>query len=361
VTRRFRVAAIGAGIIDRHLTGFSYIPELFEVPVLCSLDRERGEELCAKHKVPEYTQDFEAVLARPDIDIVDIATPPMLHFEMARAALAAGKHVICEKPLFGSLAECDAMAELLAGSPYKLMPIFQYRFGNGLQRLKYLIDLGLAGTPHFTTIETQWWRGPDYYTVPWRGKWATELGGCLLGHAIHAHDMLNLIHGDIAELFCMAATRVNPIEVEDNAAVCVRMANGSLATLSVTLGSREEISRLRFVFHNLVAESHTAPYTMSRDPWTFRAGDEAHQARIDEALAAYKAPEEGYTRQFELFHASLTEGAPLPITLEDARRSLEIVTAAYHSARTRGPVAFPIGPDHPLYRSWLPAGEAAAA
>ena len=73
-----------------------------------------------------------------------------------------------------------------------------------------LVDRGLAGRPIMTTIETHWWRGPDYYAVPWRGKWATEFGGGLLGHAIHAHDMLNYVHGPFAEVFAFGATLVNP-------------------------------------------------------------------------------------------------------------------------------------------------------
>ena len=82
------------------------------------------------------------------------------------------------------------------------MPIFQYRYGSGLQKLKRLQSRpGSPAAPLMTTIETHWWRGPDYYAVPWRGKWATELGGGLLGHAIHAHDMLNYIHGPAAEVF----------------------------------------------------------------------------------------------------------------------------------------------------------------
>jgi predicted dehydrogenase len=132
------------------------------------------------------------------------------------------------------------------------------------------------------------------------------------------------------------------------------MKNGSLATLSMTLGSRKEISRLRFCFSDLVAESILEPYTMGRDPWTFIAGTEEHQARIDAALAGYEAKEDGYTRQFELFHQALMESNDPPVTLQDARNSLELVTAAYYSQRTGQPTPMPITADHPLYRSWLP-------
>ncbi len=354
MTQRLRIALVGAGIQSRHLVGYRWRPDLFDVKVLCSLDEDRGRALCAEFDIPEYTQDFAALLDRDDIDVIDIATPPNLHFEQSRAAILAGKHVICEKPLFGSVAEVDEMERIVAGTDRLYMPIFQYRYGMGLQKLKHLVARGLTGKPFMTTIETHWWRPAAYYEVPWRGKWSTELGGGFLGHAIHAHDMLNYVHGAACSVFAFDATLVNPIEVEDNVAAAVRMENGSLATLSMTLGSRQEISRLRFCYENLVAESILEPYTMGRDPWTFISNDPAIQKGIDAALTEVVPTEDGYTRQFELFHAAATKGADLPVTLLDARRSLELVTAAYHSARTGRPADLPIGPDHPLYRSWLP-------
>jgi predicted dehydrogenase len=350
-----RVAVIGAGIAERHLAAYRWQPQRFEVPVLCSLDEPRGRALAERYGVPEYTPDTDSLFARSDIDVIDICTPPANHHALCEQALQSGKHAICEKPLFGSLADCDRIQAVEQGSGRRLMPIFQYRYGTGLQKLRHLQALGLTGHPIMSTVETHWWRGPAYYDVPWRGKWASELGGGLLGHAIHAHDMLSYVHGDCAELFAFGATLVNRIEVEDSMSLALRMANGSLASLSMTLGSREEISRLRFCFHELSAESITAPYTMGRDPWKFVAGNAEHQARIDAALAAFETHEDGYTRQFELFHAAVTEGGDLPVTLLDARRSLELVTAAYQSQRSGTPQAWPITAAHPLYTSWLPA------
>lgn len=354
MTRKLRVGIVGAGIAQRHLAGYNWNKDLFEVVVLCSLDEDRGRQAVAEFGVGEFTNDVETLFARDDLDIIDICTPPDSHFELSRRAIAAGKHVICEKPLFGSIADVDTMTDLVNASDRKYMPIFQYRYGTGLQKLKRLIELGLTGKPFLTTIETHWWRGPAYYEVPWRGKWASELGGGLLGHAIHAHDMLNYVHGACEEVFAHGATLVNKIEVEDTMTLSVKMANGSLAALSMTLGSRKEISRLRFCFSDMVAESITEPYTMGRDPWTFIAGTPEHQARIDAALLDYEVKEDGYTRQFELFHRSIVEGGEPPVTLEDARNSLALVTAAYHSQRTGQPTALPITPSHPLYASWLP-------
>lgn len=354
MTRKLRVGVIGAGIAQRHLAGYNWNKDLFEVPVLCSLDEDRGRQAVAEFGVGEFTNDVETLFARDDLDIIDVCTPPDSHFEFSKRAIEAGKHAICEKPLFGSIADVDKMVDIVSKTDRKFMPIFQYRYGSGLQKLKRLIELGLTGKPFLTTIETHWWRGPAYYDVPWRGKWASELGGGLLGHAIHAHDMLNYVHGACAEVFAYGETLVNKIEVEDTMALSIKMANGSLAALSMTLGSRKEISRLRFCFADMVAESILEPYTMGRDPWVFTAGEPEHQAKIDTALAQYEVAEDGYTRQFELFHNAIVNDGEPPVTLEDARNSLELVTAAYYSQRTGQPTPLPITADHPLYTSWLP-------
>jgi predicted dehydrogenase len=77
--------------------------------------------------------------------------------------------VICEKPIAGSLAEVDRLIAAERAASGRLMPIFQYRFGNGVQRAKRIIDLGLAGRPYLATVETAWKRAAAYYATPWRG------------------------------------------------------------------------------------------------------------------------------------------------------------------------------------------------
>ena len=356
MTRRYTAAVAGLGVGGQHVDAFASQPDLFQLIAVCDLDSARAAAAAKQHPGVQAYADFGALIARDDLDIVSICTPPNTHCALALQALAAGKHVICEKPLVGSLADMDRIEAAQAVSRGRLMPVFQYRFGGGLQRLKRLVELGLAGRALLTTIETSWQRGPDYYAVPWRGKWATEMGGVCLTQAIHAHDMLTYINGPIKSVFARLTTRVNPIEVEDCAAVSVEMADGSLAALSATLGSATQISRLRFVFSGLTAESNLDPYRPSRDPWTFVAANPDHQAEIDAAVSSYTPGRLFFERQFELMHAALESGGPLPVTLADARASLELITAMYYSAETGARVDLPIGKDHPKYNGWTPAG-----
>ncbi len=353
--QKLRVAVVGLGVGLQHCAAWRELTERFELVSVCDVNENLAKLVSEKLEIPHFTADFDSLLAGDDRpDLLDICTPPHLHFEMCVKGLEAGLHVICEKPLVPSLAICDELAAIESRAAGRLMPIFQYRFGTGLLKLQHLIAQDLAGRPYLSTIETAWQRGDDYYAVDWRGKWKTELGGVMTTHAIHAHDILCSVMGPVKQLFARTATRVNPIETEDCAAVSVEMGNGSLATLSATLGSRPEISRLRFCFEKLTAESSLAPYTPSFDPWTFTATDDGAQARIDEALEDFEAGHQLYAGQFQRFHEALASGGPLPVTLADARRSLELLTAVYHSSRSGEPVTLPIGDDHPAYAGWLP-------
>ncbi len=104
------------------------------------------------------TKSIDDVLRMEDVDIVDICTPPALHVAQTLAALAAGKEVVCEKPLAGSLAEIDRIIAAEAEAAGRVMPVFQYRYGNGLQKAKRIIELGIAGKPYLATVETAWRR-----------------------------------------------------------------------------------------------------------------------------------------------------------------------------------------------------------
>jgi predicted dehydrogenase len=280
----------------------------------------------------------------------------MVHYPMIVAALEAGKHVICEKPLVGSLAQIDEVMAVERRSKGKLMPVFQYRFGNGIQQAKAIIDAGLAGKPFVGTVETLWRREAEYYAVPWRGKWKTELGGVLMGHAIHPHDMFCYLMGPLKSLYGRVATRVNPIEVEDCISASVELESGALGSFTASLGSADEITRLRLVFDNLTIESDHAPYNPGAAPWKVLPRNEGTKSAIADLLKDWQDVPPRFTTQMARFHDALLGRGPLPVTTEDSRRALEIVTAFYYSSLTHQEVVFPIGTDHPKYQSWLPEG-----
>ncbi len=352
VSGRLRVAVVGLGIGQLHARAWRKLPEHAELVAVCDVDPAKAAAAAERWEVAALAGLGE-VLARDDIDVVDLCTPPSLHDEQVRAVLAAGCHVVCEKPLVGSLAAVDSLAEAEAASGRQLMPIFQYRFGHGLQKVKHLVDSGVAGSGHTTSVDVAWRRRADYYAEPWRGLWATELGGVLLSHALHALDMLTYIAGPVHRAFARTTTRVNPIEVEDCAALSLELADGSLATLSATLGSSDEITRHRFCFTELSAESNPSAYANSGEPWTITPDSPEAEARIAEALADFALLPEGYVGQFQRFAEALRDGTDPPVTVADARNSIELITALYVSAREGRDVVLPLPTDDPAYQGWV--------
>ncbi|WP_240610995.1 Gfo/Idh/MocA family protein [Oceaniglobus ichthyenteri] len=348
------VSIIGAGIGAQHLLGYGALPDRYQIHSICDLDAERGGALARTHPDVTYGNDYNAILADPKVDVVDICLPPHLHFSAILAALEAGKIVVCEKPLVASLAEADQLADKVAQTGGIVSPVFQYRYGLGTAQLLALIEAGLAGRCYAGTLETHWNREKPYYDIPWRGTWAGERGGALLGHAIHIHDLLAWLIGPVAQVFADTATRVNDIEVEDCAALSIRMECGALITSSVTLGAADDTSRMRLLFEGFTVESDHAPYSLAEKSWRFTARAPTTQTQIDAVLAQVSEAKTGFAGMFEALADTLDGQGGRDVTLQDGRRSLEFVTAVYASARSNLPVALPLARDHPLYGGWVP-------
>lgn len=355
MSRVLNVAVVGCGIGRSHIVE-GYLPnaDKFKVLALCDLNPERLDQIGEEFGIERRVVNFDDLLAMDDIDIIDVCTPPGAHLAMVSAALKAGKHVVCEKPLVGSLKDVDAIMEMEKTAKGLLMPVFQYRFGDGIEQAKAVIDAGIAGKAYCGTVETMWRREAPYYAVPWRGKWKTELGGVLMGHAIHPHDIFTYLMGDIARMFGRVATRVNPIEVEDVISASLEMKSGALASFTATLGSVDEITRIRLQFENVTIESDHAPYNPGQALWKILPRNDEVKARIDEVLANWQHVPSRFQTQMARFHDAISGKGALPVSSTDSRRALELVTAFYHSSSTHTEVVLPLGPDHPLYESWVP-------
>jgi predicted dehydrogenase len=350
----YAVSIVGAGIGAAHIAGYATLPERFTVKTICDLNEVRGRSLADHYPGVGVTTDLAGVLADPEIDIVDICLPPHLHFNACLDALDAGKTIVCEKPLVSSMREADLLAAKLRETGGILSPVFQYRYGLGAAQLHALIDAGLAGKCYAGTLETHWDRPASYYDIDWRGTWAGEQGGAILGHAIHIHDLLPLFLGPVSRVYAEVATRVNDIEVEDCAALALRMRSGALVTSSVTLGSAENISRMRLMFEGFTVESDQAPYSLAEKAWRFVARAPTTQEQVDAVLAEVAEGPSGFAGMFSALADALDGRPGREVTLADGRRSLEFVTAVYASARSGQAIDLPIGTDHPMYGGWLP-------
>ncbi len=354
------VAIIGAGIGAQHLSGYRALPNRFVVKAICDLDLERARSVAGDDTSIHLTTDLDEVLADESIQLIDVCLPPHLHFPVTLKAHAAGKDVVCEKPLVRSLEEANALIDSVKTTGRGVFPVFQYRFGHAMRQLRALIDAGLAGKAFVASSEVHWNRGASYYDIPWRGTWKGECGGAILGHAIHAHDLLCHVLGPVDEVFAMADTRVNKIETEDCAALSFRMKSGALATSSVTLGAAEDTSRLRFCFEGFTAESGTLPYRPAEDTWRFIARAPTTQDQIDAVLATVADGENGFAGFVEAIADAMEGRGGKEVTVHDGLQSIELVTAIYRSVREGKPVRLSDAAEGEWIKGWAPSASAKA-
>ncbi|MBP3361091.1 MAG: Gfo/Idh/MocA family oxidoreductase [Clostridia bacterium] len=190
---------------------------------VCDCRPERTERAGAVEKY----RDFEKMLCDKSIDVVHICTPHYLHVPMAEAALAAGKHVILEKPVGISPGEAERLFNYSGGREICIM--LQNRKNPAVKKMKELTDKREYGELRSMCAFMTWHRDREYYAQDeWRGKWSTEGGGLLINQAIHTLDLLCWLGGGYVNLSGGISTRLlgDCIEVEDTADAVIKTACG---------------------------------------------------------------------------------------------------------------------------------------
>lgn len=356
-----RLALVGTGgIAPAHVEAVRAQGGRAELVAAVDVDAARLAAFREAHGIPAGYDDLDRMLAAERPDLVLLATPPALHAEQCVRCLEAGAWVLCEKPLAGSLADLDRIAEAEARTGRACASVYQWRFGAGARHVKALLDEGALGRPLLGLALTTWQRDAAYYAVPWRGRWDTELGGCTTIHGIHAIDLLLWLFGDWSEVSAMAGTLDHAIEVEDVSLANVRFANGALGALVTSVVSPRQESVVRLDLQRATVEL-THLYAYRNDAWRITpvagpgAPDDAEVARWralpDDAPSLHAA---------QLTHVldALAAGER-PITSgPGARATLELLTSLYKAAFTGERVARgSIVPGDPYYDS-LSGGEA---
>ncbi|WP_338694166.1 Gfo/Idh/MocA family oxidoreductase [Streptomyces sp. Q6] len=367
---RLKVAVVGAGGIARgsHLPALQELAEEGEVEVVAAVDVDDDavRRFCADGGIPHPYTDLQRMLDEQRPDLVTVCTPPTLHREQTVAALRAGAWVWCEKPPTPSLEEFDAIeaAEGAEGGPYAAI-VFQHRFGSGARHVRELLAKGDVGRPLVAHCQTTWYRDTAYYSVPWRGRWATEGGGPAMGHGIHQMDLMLDILGPWSEVRAMAGRLVHDVETEDVSTALVRFESGAMATIVNSVLSPDEVSRIRIDCERATMEL-THLYGYGNADWVVTpARDVPAELAASWQDFGTDVPSSHLAQLRELV-ASMRAGVRPRSSGADGRTSLELVSALYKSAFTDVTVrAGEIGPGDPYYTAlhggapgWAPAEEA---
>jgi UDP-N-acetyl-2-amino-2-deoxyglucuronate dehydrogenase len=270
------IGIIGAGgIAEAHIYAYSRVPERARVVALADVDKDRASRLAAKLAIDaEVVADYRELFSRDDVQAVSVCTPPFLHAEISAAALRAGRHVLCEKPVAATLAELDEIERAQAESGRVFSGVFQWRFGRGAKQVRWLVDQGKFGRLHLGLAETLWFRDHPYYDhVPWRGSWRDECGGVTVSQAIHAIDCLVWFLGEPVSVYAQAGTFRARIEADDTAAAIIRFANGAIGQITSTVNTHgKECTRLELYGSDLSAVGGGEPYDTTKDLFALAAG-----------------------------------------------------------------------------------------
>ncbi|HUG52974.1 MAG TPA: Gfo/Idh/MocA family oxidoreductase, partial [Vicinamibacteria bacterium] len=229
-----RLAIVGAGVVARyHAQAIAAAPGT-RLVATCRADPSKAAAAEAEFGVPCET-DYDALLARPDLDAVCICTPSGAHAAQTVAAARAGKHVLVEKPMALTLEDADAMIEAADGAGVRLGVALQRRTEPAYQAVRGAIAAGALGRLVMGLALVPYHRGQAYYdSAAWRGTWAQDGGGALMNQGIHIVDLLLWFLGDVEEVQAHSATVAHAIEVEDNAVATLRFKSGALGSIVAT-------------------------------------------------------------------------------------------------------------------------------
>lgn len=347
------IALIGFGsVAPAHMDAFMAFSERCKVvAVVDALPDNARERMKAYGLDCEVFEDYQSILHREDVHLVDICTPPYTHAQIAVDSLRAGKHVICEKPMAPSLEECDQIIQAAEESGRLFSPIAQNRYRTPIAKLKGLLDSGIAGEVKHFNVESLWWRGHCYYDLWWRGTWEKEGGGCTLSHAVHQIDMLGWMMG-LPDEICAVMTNVSHdnAEVED-LSISVMRYGQALATVTASVVHHGEQQGLQIQCADAKISVPYDTYASLSRPNGFPERNEALETKI---AALYEdLPEiqyEGHMGQIDNVLTCLEQGSLEPaITGRDGRRTIEIVSAIYKAGSSGGWVKLPLKKDDPFY------------
>jgi predicted dehydrogenase len=253
--KTIRVGVIGTGIGAEHIRAFQQVPGA-AVTVVCSAQCERAEATARQFAIPRATTDYRDVLGA-DVDAVVITTPPALHRQMTLDAIAAGKHVFCEKPLAVTLAEAAEMCDAADAAGIVHMINHQTRFGPTYAEMQRLIAAGYIGTPTLADARismnpADYLRGPMWSTS--KTDWFTDAaqgGGILAGSAgPHLFDLLRWCWGEVAAVICTAAVTVPTITLADGRAITdITAPDGFIALLRFVNGAMATVRGVPIAYH----------------------------------------------------------------------------------------------------------------
>jgi myo-inositol 2-dehydrogenase/D-chiro-inositol 1-dehydrogenase len=367
-----KIGLVGCGFMGRtHSNAFHQAPHFFNLPyqpilqAVCARNPDTVQAFAKRWNYASFETDWRKLIDRPDIDLIDIATPNDTHAEIAIAAAQAGKMVMCEKPLGRTATEAEQMVAAVEKAQVRNMVWYNYRRVPAVTLLKSLLDEGRFGRIfHYRAKFLQDWTISQDLPQGGAGLWRLDASvagsgvtGDLLAHAIDTAMWLN---GNISEVSAMTETfikqrthsltgKVQPVTIDDASAFLARFANGSLATFEATRYARGHKALYTLEINGEHASAfwdlhdlHRIQYFDHRDEGRLRGWRSIHITDSDHPyMKQWWVPglqigyEHTFIHQFADFLQAAGEGKDAAPTFRDALLTDRVTDAVLHSAQNR--------------------------
>ena len=334
-----RVGIVGAGTIS---TAHARSLQAIECARLVGFaDLNSAADMQARQFGARPFRELAQLLA--EVDAVTICTPVETHAAVAIEALSAGKHVLIEKPMARSLAQCDQMIAAAQRGSAQLAVIYQQRFNRYANRLKWLLDSGRMGRQVFSVANQS---------------------------STHGWDTMRFVVGEPAEVSAHWSGEEHTFR--DPLLVSIKFANGRTGLLeTLPIFEPAGIPSDRRIWLYCLGERLTARFTMFSWELVLAGGDEAYKRHVEREIAdLFTGPAYGeghspdnrnnvpdiveqfnecHRPQIEAWVQALQEGRPAPVPGAEGRKTIEFHTAAYQSGLEGRPITLPIPTDDPWY------------
>ncbi|MEN6356342.1 MAG: Gfo/Idh/MocA family oxidoreductase [Armatimonadota bacterium] len=248
-----KVGIVGTGICRMHADGFKKCEDV-EIKTVCDINSQRAEKFAQDYGIKNICNDYQELLADPEIEAVTVGVPNALHAPIVIAAFEAGKHVMCEKPIATCAEDARKMVEAGKKSGKIFMMGFNNRFRGDTQLLKKCIEKGDLGEIYYA--KTGWLRRKG---IPGMGGWFTTKamsgGGPLIDLGVHVLDLALWLMGNPKPVYVMGSSyakfgpeiakqKGGTFDVEDLATGMVKLENGATVFVEASWASYVENERI---------------------------------------------------------------------------------------------------------------------
>jgi predicted dehydrogenase len=318
-----------------HAAAWSKTPA--EIAGFVTKDEPSGAKLIEAYGGRIYS-DLAAMLA--EVDAIDICAPTHRHHEIALAAAAAGKHVLCEKPLARDLGQAQEMIDACRQAGVKLMVAHVVRFFPEYAGAKAQVDAGAIGRPavlRFSRGVFQPKKAADNWFVDFR-----KSGGMMLDLMIHDLDYARWVAGEVESVFAKKISSSHPEAGTDHGLAILKHRSGAISHVEGSWAYPPPIFWTRF---EMAGDNgwlnHDSEATAAIDLRLMPAGDESIP---DVPLPSNPLDEDPYTTEIKSFYESVVNDAPVAVSGEDGLAALQLALAAIESAESGRAVAItPVG------------------